>query len=119
VSGYLARRAALGLLTLYLFATLVFFLVQVVMPGDFIASLGPGIPAEERQEIVQELGLDRPLWRQYLGWVGGAAHGDLGLAFGRDWDCETSPTGACSDTGETRLRIDSTQWRTRPFRRAP
>jgi peptide/nickel transport system permease protein len=84
VGGFLLRRAALSILTLGLFATLVFFLVQSVMPGDFIDSLGPGIPAEERQQIVQELGLDRPLWRQYLGWVGGVVHGDLGLAFGGD-----------------------------------
>lgn len=84
MGAFLIRRAALSILTLYLFATLVFFLVQVVMPGDFISSLGPGIPADERQEIVQELGLDRPLWRQYVGWLGGAVRGDLGLAFGRD-----------------------------------
>lgn len=84
MGGFLLRRAALSILTLYLFSTLVFFLAQVIMPGDFIASLGPGIPAEERQEIAQELGLDRPLWRQYIGWVGGAVRGDLGLAFGRD-----------------------------------
>jgi peptide/nickel transport system permease protein len=84
VGGFLLRRAALSLLTLFLFATMVFFLVQVIMPGDFISSLGPGIPAEERQEIVQELGLDRPLWGQYIAWVGGAVRGDLGLAFGAD-----------------------------------
>jgi peptide/nickel transport system permease protein len=82
VGGFLLRRAALSILTLGLFATLVFFLVQAVMPGDFIDSLGPGVPAEERQQIVQELGLDRPLWGQYLEWIGGAVRGDLGLAFG-------------------------------------
>jgi peptide/nickel transport system permease protein len=84
VGGFLLRRAALSILTLFLFATLVFFLVQVVMPGDFVDSLGPGIPAEQRQEIVRDLGLDRPLWGQYLAWLGGAVRGDLGLAFGRD-----------------------------------
>lgn len=84
MGGYLLRRAALSILTLFLFATLVFFLVQVVMPGDFIDSLGPGIPAEQRQEIVQDLGLDRPLWGQYIAWLGGAVRGDLRLAFGRD-----------------------------------
>jgi peptide/nickel transport system permease protein len=80
---YLVRRAALSLLTLYLFATAVFFVGQLIMPGDFIASLGP-LPAGVREEIRRELDLDRPIGGQYLSWLGGAVRGDLGLAFGRD-----------------------------------
>jgi len=78
---YLGRRAALSLLTLYLFATTVFFVGQMIMPGDFIASLGP-LPGDVREEIRRDLELDRPIWEQYLSWLGGAVRGDLGPAFG-------------------------------------
>jgi peptide/nickel transport system permease protein len=82
VARYLVRRAALSLLTLFLFATIVFFLAQVVMPGDFVSSLGP-LPAEEREMIARQLGLDQPLWSQYLHWLSGAVRGDLGPSLGR------------------------------------
>jgi peptide/nickel transport system permease protein len=83
VARYLLRRAALSILTLFLFATIVFFLAQAVMPGNFISSLGP-IPAEERETIARQLGLDQPLWSQYLHWLSGAVRGDLGPSLGRD-----------------------------------
>jgi peptide/nickel transport system permease protein len=89
---YLGRRAALSLLTLYLFATAIFFLAQIVMPGDFTASLGP-LPPGERRELQRQLGLDRPIWERYATWLGNLAHGDLGPAFG-------GPSGQAGVAGE-------------------
>lgn len=35
----------------------------------------------DRARIIAELGLDKPLWQQYLGFLNGALHGNLGNSF--------------------------------------
>src|SRR6516165_3324334 len=57
----------------------VLMLVGVSMVLFTIMRLAPGGP--EAAQIRQRLGLDRPLALQYLGWAGGALHGDLGRSF--------------------------------------
>lgn len=72
---------------------LAIFLVSVVVAsiGVFALLSGLGDPARialgtsaSEQGIAQlraEMGLDRPLVRQYLSWAGGALHGDFGTSF--------------------------------------
>lgn len=43
--------------------------------------IDPDAPAAERERAVAMLGLDRPLWQQYLGFLGNALQGDLGRSF--------------------------------------
>ncbi len=64
--------------TLALVLTLVFIGVRA-LPGD-AASLRGGIEAssEDVAAIRQALGLEAPLWRQYLGYWSGLLRGDLG-----------------------------------------
>jgi ABC-type dipeptide/oligopeptide/nickel transport system permease component len=62
------------------------FLVFRLVPGDPAALIaGPGATQAQIDRLRGELGLDRPLWRQYASFLGGLARGDLGpsLAFGR------------------------------------
>lgn len=74
----LLRRLALVLPTLLGVATLVFFFVHLV-PGDPVEMmLGESAAAADRERIRAALGLDRPLWAQYLGFLARAVHGDLG-----------------------------------------
>jgi peptide/nickel transport system permease protein len=77
---YLLRRLASGLLTLFLFVTVLFFLVDAVLPGDFVTSLGP-MTADQAADVRDELGIDRPLYLQYLDWLGSVATLDLGTSF--------------------------------------
>jgi len=64
--------------------TLLVFLMAWVTPGDpVVAMLGEavqGIPASALDELRRELGLDRPLPLQYLGYLGGLVRGDLGVS---------------------------------------
>jgi peptide/nickel transport system permease protein len=78
VTAYLLRRLAQVLPTAFLAATLVFALVHLV-PGDPVEMmLGEGARAADVEALRHELGLDRPLTEQYLGFVGGLVRGDLG-----------------------------------------
>jgi peptide/nickel transport system permease protein len=57
------------------------FLLTRVLPGDpAIYFAGPVASSEAIAKIRSELGLDQPLWVQFLRYVGDLAHGDLGTS---------------------------------------
>ena len=59
-------------------ATITFAIIHLV-PGDpVVAMLGDNAQPADIAGMRRELGLDRPLWRQYLEYLGGLARGDLG-----------------------------------------
>ena len=75
---YLASRLALVPVMLWLIASLVFLLLRVA-PGDPIdALLGLRAPAEAREALRQQLGLDQPLLVQYGHYLSDLLHGQLG-----------------------------------------
>ncbi|MEV7767404.1 ABC transporter permease [Microbacterium sp. NPDC086615] len=70
----------LGLLVLGLaVASALIFLSLRVLPGD-VAQLVGGTQASPEQvaALRERLGLNVPLWQQYLDWIGGLFRGDLG-----------------------------------------
>ena len=82
MTRYLVRRGLQILLTLFAFITAVFFLVNA-QPGDVsnFFALDPNVPPETREQIQARFGLDQPLWRQYLTYLGNVLRGDLGTSF--------------------------------------
>ena len=78
VIRYTLTRLALLLLGL-LVASVLIFLTLRVLPGD-VAQLIAGINStpEQVEAIRERLGLNQPLPRQYLEWIGGVFRGDLG-----------------------------------------
>ncbi len=73
-------RKLLMLIPTLLGITLVTFTLVHLIPGDPVAIMAGerGISAERHAEVMAELGLDRPMWEQYLSFLGNLAHGDLG-----------------------------------------
>lgn len=62
-----------------------FFLVRA-LPGDYAqvqAGMTGEVSAETLDSVRRSLGLDRPIWQQYLAWLGDAVRGDLGTSFAR------------------------------------
>jgi peptide/nickel transport system permease protein len=81
VARYLLRRIGLGLITLWLLSLIVFFAGQV-LPGDpGRAVLGPFASKAAVAAYDHQIGVDRPLVVQYLGWIGGLLHGNLGNSY--------------------------------------
>src|SRR5919198_2340891 len=79
---YVLRRLLLMIPTLLGVAVLVFVLIRVI-PGDIVEMrfaegqfFTPELVAKERAR----LGLDRPLWRQFLDWLWGIVRLDFGLS---------------------------------------
>jgi ABC-type dipeptide/oligopeptide/nickel transport system permease component len=61
--------------------TLVFSLIHLI-PGDPAASVaGEGARPEDIAQVRKALGLDQPLWKQYVTYLNNVAHGDLGRSF--------------------------------------
>jgi peptide/nickel transport system permease protein len=78
VKRFLVHRLLLLLPTLFGAVTVVFLLIRVV-PGDPVeAMLGETASSIDKAALRRELGLDQPLWNQYLRFLAGLAAGDLG-----------------------------------------
>jgi peptide/nickel transport system permease protein len=78
---FLIRRTAQGLLVLWLI-TMVLFALFFVVPSNVARTLAGRQASPETVALIQHrLGLDLPLWQQYLGWIGRAVRGDLGYDY--------------------------------------
>jgi oligopeptide transport system permease protein len=79
---YVVRRVAF-MIPVFLGATLLIYGMVFLMPGDPLAALGgdrPLSPAVAAQ-LRAQYHLDDPFWLQYLRYLGGILHGDLGRAY--------------------------------------
>jgi len=80
VLGLLARRLAAALPTLA-GVVVVTFLMTRALPGDPAAYFaGPAATQEAVEQIRRQLGLDQPLWVQFVDYLADLARGDLGLS---------------------------------------
>jgi peptide/nickel transport system permease protein len=81
VLTYILRRLGLAIVTLWLLSIIVFFAGQV-LPGDpGRAILGPLAAQSSVHALDHQLGVDRPLLLQYLSWITGLLHGNMGLSY--------------------------------------
>jgi len=78
----LIRRRLLILIPMvWLVATLTFIVVAAA-PGSYADTIDhPGLTADQREALRARYGLDQPIHRQYLTWLGSLATGDLGTSF--------------------------------------
>src|SRR6266850_2807173 len=78
---YLLRRAALTVPTFFALMFLTFIAIRLV-PGDPVeVRVGErGISAERLAYFRHELGLDQPVWKQFLDYVWQLLHGDFGTS---------------------------------------
>jgi peptide/nickel transport system permease protein len=83
VFAYIVRRLVLMLVTLLGISVVIFVLLRIV-PGNIVDILfdaaGMVDPAD-KASLQHELGLDQPIALQYLHWIGGLLHGDLGYSY--------------------------------------
>jgi len=80
LARYFLTRLVLVVPMLVILLTATFLLLRVA-PGDPVtATLGDRVSEARAEAIRRSLGLDRPLWRQYVDYVDHVAHGDFGRA---------------------------------------
>lgn len=78
--GFLLRRLAVLILTLFA-ASAVVFLALEWLPGDAAQILlGTEVRPDTLAALRAQLGLDRPAGERYLAWIGGLVTGQLGVS---------------------------------------
>ncbi|WP_373189733.1 ABC transporter permease [Halolamina sp.] len=78
---YLARRFLLMVVSLFTVATILFFLFRMVPGGPMSAIMSPRMTEAARQRVIENFGLNEPLWRQYLLYMWQLLHLNLGESF--------------------------------------
>jgi oligopeptide transport system permease protein len=82
MAAYTIKRLLWLGLTL-LFISLVTFVVMHSVKGGPWDEEGRSVPSQQIENLNRKYGLDQPLWRQYVMFLGNAVQGDLGLSFQR------------------------------------
>src|ERR1051326_8165935 len=78
---HLISRLVQAAMTLLVSSAIVFIIAHSVPADPVLAYVGPQADKETRDHIRKELGLDDPVWRQYLRYIRKAFTGDLGKSF--------------------------------------
>jgi ABC-type dipeptide/oligopeptide/nickel transport system permease component len=78
---FLLKRAVQGLFVVWGVVTVV-FLLRFITPGDPVTFIAPLDASQElRRQIAAELGLNRPIYVQYLDYLWGLVRGDMGYSY--------------------------------------
>ena len=78
MAKYIVKRIALGLLSIFVVATLTFFLMNLVPGGPFVAEKSISKAAQKALEA--KYGLDKPLFERYITYITDFVQGDMGLS---------------------------------------
>jgi len=81
--AYIVRRLALMVVTLIGISIIVFVLLRIV-PGNIVDILFDAagyVDPADKANLQRDLGLDQPIAIQYLHWIWGLLHGDLGYSY--------------------------------------
>ena len=76
---FITSRFLQSLVALFVVITATFFMIRFVPGGPFTAE--KAVTPEILRNLEAHYGLNKPLWRQYLDYLGSLAHGDLGPSF--------------------------------------
>ena len=81
MKSYLLQRFISVIPVLFIVSTMV-FLIMHFTPGDpAIVMLGDEASQEQVNDLREQLGLDRPIYEQYVSWIWNALQGDLGQSY--------------------------------------
>ena len=78
MAKYIVKRVAMGIFSVFIVATLTFFIMNLVPGGPFVAE--KSISKAAQQALAEKYGLDKPLGVQYLNYMNSLVHGDMGLS---------------------------------------
>jgi peptide/nickel transport system permease protein len=77
---YIVKRLLLAFLVLLGVSIITFSIARLVPSDPAALYVGPRAKPEQREAARVKLGLDRPLWEQYLRYMGEVLRGDFGIS---------------------------------------
>lgn len=75
---FVLRRLALSVFVLFGLSIVIFVIARIVPGNPARLALGPRAPVEVVERLSKQMHLDKPVPEQYVLWVWGVLHGDLG-----------------------------------------
>lgn len=78
LTKYIIKRVAMGILSIFIVATLTFFLMNLVPGGPFVAEKSISKAAQEA--LAAKYGLDKPLMERYVTYMTDFIKGDMGVS---------------------------------------
>ena len=78
VGKYIVKRVAMGILSVFIVATLTFFLMNLVPGGPFVAEKSISKAAQEA--LAAKYGLDKPITERYVTYLTDFVKGDMGVS---------------------------------------
>ncbi|MDO4982769.1 MAG: ABC transporter permease [Eubacteriales bacterium] len=78
MAKYIVKRILLGALSVFIVATLTFFLMNLVPGGPFVAE--KSISKQAQEALAAKYGLDKPLMERYFTYMNDFLHGDMGVS---------------------------------------
>ncbi len=73
---YIFKRVVMGIISIFIVATLTFLLMNLVPGGPFVAEKSISQAAQEA--LAEKYGLNKPLYQRYLTYMSDFLHGDMG-----------------------------------------
>ena len=73
MAKYIIKRVAMGIFSIFIVATVTFFVMNLVPGGPFVAE--KSISAAAQQALAEKYGLDKPLGVQYVNYMKSLLHG--------------------------------------------
>src|SRR3954469_18264698 len=78
--SYLIRRI-IGLIFVFIIVSILAFLLMHSIPGGPVDEEKSPLPPAGKANILRKYGLDKPLYEQYLRYMGSPLQGDFGISF--------------------------------------
>lgn len=75
---YAAKRIAQAIPVIFIVMTIVFFMVHLIPGNPAYVILGAQASSEQIKVLEKQLGLDKPIYLQYVDWMGKVMRGNLG-----------------------------------------
>ncbi len=79
---YIGKRLLLGIFTMFVLITVVFFGMKA-MPGSPFSRDNKAIPAETLRALEEKYGLDKPVTEQYMVYLKNVVRGDFGISISK------------------------------------
>lgn len=78
MTKYILKRLGYAIITVFVLAAFTFFMMQM-LPGDPFTG-DKAISEVTRKALEEKFGLDKPVWQQFLIYIGNVVQGDFGMS---------------------------------------
>lgn len=79
---YISKKLILGLISLFVFSFVMFWMVEILIPGDFFSMFRLSMSAQEVDALREQFGVDQPIHIRWWAWLQSFLAGDLGTSTG-------------------------------------